>query len=295
MLFAAGARHPTRSAAVSAAAATLGVEPEALLASLFADLPPEKRVLAPEPAPSPAELAQRANLSLVAGMLGRAVAVSIVAGSDLRSVVRVAKLRGLLCTVEAGARGRGEERLEISGPYALFRRTTMYGRALASLVPVASRCQEMELRAACVVDGAGATRTLVIRSGDPLYAGAASRRHDSKLEARFHKDFARAAPDWDVVREPAAVPAGGTLIFPDFELRHRRDPARRWLVEVMGFWTPTYVRDKLQRLGSAALDRFILCIDEERNCSAEELPASARVIRFRRHIDPVDVLRIVEP
>jgi len=60
--------------------------------------------------------------------------------------------------------------------------------------------------------------------------------YDRKLEERFARDFRRVAPEWDVIREPEAVQAGGTLIFPDFALRHRAD-RRRWLVEIVCFWT----------------------------------------------------------
>lgn len=35
--------------------------------------------------------------------------------------------------------------------------------------------------------------------------------------------------------------AAGTLIFPDFELVHRRERERRWLLEIAGFWTPEYL------------------------------------------------------
>ena len=140
---------------------------------------------------------------------------------------------------------------------------------------------------------------MVIRSGDPLFPAAASKRHDSKLEERFFRDFAKVAPDWDIAREPVAVPVAvpvdGTIIFPDFELRHRRDHERRWLVEIAGFWTPEYIARKLRHLRAANLDRFILCIDEARNCAAEDLPEHARIVRYKRRIDPSELLRIIEP
>lgn len=294
-LFAEGSRHADRAEAIARASAALDVKADALLDGLFADLPYEKVLVPPERLPSVAELTQRANLALVAGMLRRAVAVSVEADSNLRAVVRQAKWMGLLCIVRERSAHHQRERLEISGPYTLFRRTLMYGRALARLVPIAAHCQDMELRAACVLDDTGETRTLVIRSGDPLFPAPEPKRHDSKLEARFFRDFAKAAPDWDVAREPAAVPVEGTLIFPDFELRHRRDPERRWLLEIAGFWTPGYIEEKLRRLRKANLSRFILCIDEERNCSADELPEQARVVRYRRRIDPQAVLQVIAP
>ena len=134
----------------------------------------------------------------------------------------------------------------------------------------------------------------MLRSGDPLFPAPEKDRFDSKLERRFFRELGQVAPDWDIVREPRAVAASGTLIFPDFELVHRRDASRRWLVEIAGFWTPEYVDRKLEHLREANMDRFILCLDAERNCAAEELPERARVIRYRRRIEPDDVLAIIE-
>ena len=32
-----------------------------------------------------------------------------------------------------------------------------------------------------------------------------------------------------------------------FAITHRREPTRRWLLEIAGFWTPAYVTEKLER------------------------------------------------
>jgi hypothetical protein len=269
------------------------MEPARLLDCLFADLPGEKIVESPERVPSVTEIAQRANLALVASLLTRAVAVSVDADDNFRALVRQAKLKGLLCSVrERPSSGGG--RVEMSGPYALFRRTIVYGRALASVVPYLARCRDAELRAACVLDGGDQTSTLIVRATDPLFPAPEGKRYDSQLEAQFFHDFCKLAPSWYVVREPAAIPVEGTLIFPDFELRHRADASRRWLLEIVGFWTPEYIEEKLRRLRSADLDNFIVCVDEQRNCSAADLPSRAQLITYRRRVDAAAVLRIIE-
>jgi hypothetical protein len=87
------------------------------------------------------------------------------------------------------------------------------------------------------------------------------------------------------------VRAGGTIIFPDFLLRHRLDPSREFLVEVVGFWTPDYLQRKFSLLRAAKLDNLILCLDQERACADGDLPTGARVVHYRRRIDPTAVLR----
>jgi hypothetical protein len=117
--------------------------------------------------------------------------------------------------------------------------------------------------------------------------------YDSKPEERFAQDFRRVAPDWDLIREPEAVQAGDTLIFPDFALRHRGD-GRRWLVEIVGFWTREYVERKLALLRATGRRDLVLCVDASRNCADGTLPSSSHVILFRRRLDARAVLHLIE-
>ena len=274
-----------RTAILAAAASTLGLAPAALQRALFADLPGERIFAGPDSPVSPHEVALRVNQLIARSLLFRASRVCIRAQGALRPVVRQAKLRGLICTVEDGE----PPVLDLSGPYAVFRRTLLYGRALGELLPFLAWCARFELRATCMLRGQEGE--LQLRSGDPLFPASMPKPFDSKLEARFARDLLRAAPDWDLVREPEPVRAGGTIVFPDFLLRHRFDSSRQFLVEVIGFWTPDYLQRKLSLLRAAKLDNLILCLDEERCCADGELPTGAHVVRFRRHIDPAAVLQ----
>lgn len=274
---------------LSGVAGTLRVTPRELSDSLFADLPGE-RLVAGAPA-SPGDLALRINLALVQALLFHASRVRIDVEGNTRSLVRHAKLRGLICFVtERG--GKGDVCLELSGPFALFRKTRLYGHALGEIILMLTWCPRFRLHAECNLRG----RRLVLqlRTGDPVVPGSAPRQYDSRIEERFAREFRKLAPEWDVVREPEPIHADGSLIFPDFALQCRANPARRWLLEIVGFWTPEYVAQKLARYRSARLSNLILCIDEERNCTNADLPASARVVRFRGHVDPTAVLRVVD-
>jgi hypothetical protein len=174
----------------------------------------------------------------------------------------------------------------------LFRHTLLYGRALAELLPHLAWCARFELRAACALRGRIADVSLA--SGDPIFPAAPPTPFDSRLEQRFARDIERVAPDWDIIREPEPVRAGTTLIFPDFLLRHRIHQERRVLVEIVGFWTPEYLSEKLARLRQAQLPAFVLCIDEDRACSQDDLPPGLPVVRFRRRVDAAAVMREVE-
>ena len=291
---AAGAGRATRAEHLAAVAETFEIAPEALAEALFADLPGERIVRAPDPSPTAAEVVLRTNLAVVQAALMRASRVDLDVEGGVRPIVRLAKLRGLLCVI-AEPPGGGAPRLQLSGPFALFQHTLLYGRALAELVPHLAWCARFELRAVCALRGR--VVDVVVGSGAPIFPAAPPAAFDSKLEERFARDFSRLAPDWDLVREPEAVRAGATLIFPDFLVRHRIHPERRVLVELAGFWTPDYLAAKLARLAEADLPPFILCVDEDRACALGELPASLSglsVMPFRRRVDAAAVMRRVE-
>jgi uncharacterized protein len=267
----------------------LAIAPAVLAAALFADLPGERIVVSPHAIPSPTDAIQRINLTLAQAMLFRATSVRVRAEGGVRPLVRLAKLRGLICAVSTPP-GESAPRLEVSGPYALFRRTLLYGRALAGIVPPLVASGRFSLQATCVVRGQALDFSLA--TGDPVSAPEQGRHFDSQLEERFVRDFRKAAPDWDVIREPEPVRAGAGLVFPDFLLRHRGDPTRRFLVEIVGFWTREYLEKKFAALRKANVENLIICVDAERGCSEGDLPIGARVLRFKRKIDPAAVLAL---
>jgi predicted nuclease of restriction endonuclease-like RecB superfamily len=206
--------------------------------------------------------------------------------------VRYAKLRGLICGVSRSDE-TGAAVIEISGPYALFRHTLVYGRALGDTLPLLAWCRRFRLRSRVVLYGR--QRIFRLASGDPVFPSAEPRRYDSRLEERFGRELRKLAPAWDVIREPEPVEAGGSLIFPDFALQHRHDPARRWLLEIVGFWTPDYLARKLAQYRAASISNLILCIDAGRCCQDGDLPPQAHVVRYRRHVDAAEVHRIIDP
>jgi predicted nuclease of restriction endonuclease-like RecB superfamily len=288
-VFQAAAAQPlaVREDVLAGIASRLAVSVPDLEGALFADLPGERIVRPPERIPSVQDAALKVNLAISRSLLARATIVVIRAEGSIRPVVRQAQLRGLLCTVRASP----APEIEISGPFALFRRTLVYGRALGELLPFLTRTARFELRARCFVGGEEGTLTL--RSGDPIEPLGESKTFDSKLEARFAQDFKRAAPAWDLIREPEAIRAGHSVIFPDFAVRHRLDPTREHLIEIVGFWTADYITHKLDRLRAARISNLILVIDEDRRCSEDTLPEGARVIWYRRRIDAAKVLEVL--
>jgi predicted nuclease of restriction endonuclease-like RecB superfamily len=287
------ARDGDRNRALARAGVELGLTAEAVEQNLFADLAAE-RMLAPLPEGlSAIELTLRCNEAIVIALLYRALRVRVWMRGQTRAVVRHAQLTGLLCRVTTGS-AEGELVLEVSGPYALFRHTRMYGRALGSLVQRLAWCNAFRLEADCVLEGGEQLGRLVLRSGDPVAPARELPRFDSRVEERFARAFEKLAPEWEAVREPQPFAVDGSMVFPDFELRHRPS-GERWLLEIVGYWTAEYVERKLVALRRARIDKLIVCIDDARTCEDEAIHALGHVVRYRRSVDPSDILAIIDP
>ncbi len=279
-----------RSTLVTGVAARFGLSAEQVDALLFTDLA-SARPLAPLPADaSPALLARRTNLEMAKGFLASATTVHVEARGNVRALLRYAKTRGLIAVVPTGGFRDDSAEMDLSGPFLLFRHTALYARALAGLVPVLAACDAFELRArlelphrVCVVQ---------LASGDPVFEPARDSVTAARAPSRLRRELAASA--WEVDPDPPPVDANGVLLFPDFALVDRAG-GRRVPVEIAGFWTPDTVRARLLRMRQAGLDHAILCIDDERNCSEDEPPASPNLVRFRKRLDGATLLAAVAP
>lgn len=268
--------------ALAAAATALRLSPAEVIVSLYADRPGARRLLAAEQVPSPREAIELYHLALVQGLLFRSEAVEVRVREHVRAVVRFAKLKGLLCTFAASAEGTT---IALSGPLSLFRHTTKYGHALGTFFPAVAATPGWSVDAELILRGRRVH--LVVSAGDPIAAAhALPRDADSTVERRFAREFRRLGSAWALHRETAAVPAGGKVFFPDFTLRRGEDTV---YLEIVGYYTPEYLRSKLDSLRRSGLGNLIVCIDEDLACDDGEI-AAQEVLRYRKRLDAAAVV-----
>ncbi len=301
---AASRRRAPRSVLVAEVAAAFELEAAALESGLFADLDGERQVEALAQPLSAVALAQEANFLIASGLVRRASRLSIRAAGETRALVRHAQLRGLICSAAPDVADASDAsdavRLEVSGPFALFRHTQVYARALGSLLPPLTWCREFELVAECPTRGSNLSLSFRLQSGDPIGVGRPLKDAGSAVEQRFSRDFLRATSDWNLIPQPPARAIGSRLVFADFEIVHRQVPARRYLLEIVGYWTPEYLQQKLACISGgtdgAAIDApaLLLCIDESKACTFSDLPVGAHLVPFKRRIDVRAVIRLLE-
>lgn len=287
---AAAANRESRESVVASVARSFDLTDDEFEALLFCDLPNEKRIKKPEEELHPGTVALCANSLLIQSFLARALSVRIKLEGNARIVVRQAKLRGLICELSRKS-GAGSSELTVSGPFALFRRTFLYGRALGQLLPQLAWCNRFVLKARCIV---GERESLLeVSSGDPIFPSKAPKQFDSKIEQKFTRSFLKTFQDWDLIREPEPIESSDTLIFPDFLIREKGNPSNAWFIEIVGFWMPDYLQKKLALLRKAGLRNIILCVDASLNCSDGDIPKDAHVIRFHNSIDLECVRKII--
>lgn len=282
---------PDRDTICNAVAGGFGIDPADLPAAMFADTPGERRL--EFPAGERSEVAREAlrtlNLERLRMGLRRAVRAKLrmparTAGDA--SYVRLlwgAKRLGLMFdAVEEG----GSIILEVSGPYVLFERTTMYGNRLFEFTRrvLEHAGREWSLNVDLLVPGAGRREALrtcpfdaSLRSwfvtGDQTQVETAR----SGDEEAFQKYVARLSPAWHLDYEGALLPLGAEgrrlLMVPDFVAR---SPATREevLVEIVGFWKREYLEKKIEKIRLLGNRRVMLVVNSRLSVSREDLPGA---------------------
>lgn len=274
-VFAAAARGGSRADAMAAGAASSGLSVAAVEAALFADVEAPSRLRWPAELDADG-LRRAANGRFAAALLATANEARLVLHGASRAVLRTAWLHGASFQLEAPPTQRGRE-LAADLRWRASAGDAHAGRRLASVLPVLPWARRFELRAACRWRGQRAT--VVLSSLDALPVGAAPVPFDSVLERDVADALTRAfAPrGGQLVREPAPVPCGEQLAFPDFELTVPGG-ATAWWLEVAGLRDPSTLPGKLQLL--ANLPNYVLCVPRAR-CRAEWI-AHPRVVPFAR-------------
>ena len=85
-------------------------------------------------------------------------------------------------------------------------------------------------------------------------------------------------------------------MIPDFRLVH--PDGRSFLLEIVGYWRPEYLRKKAWQVKNADRDDLVLAISERLNLEkagvrADELPV--RVVWFKGSLMPKQVLDVIDP
>ena len=287
------ASEAERETAVDRAADALGIEPEAVESSLYADRDVNEVLVDADVRWDPDSLLEQYDLSLAQTALFDATEVRIRSNDPKRLVSAVKRLR-LMYEVEKTPEGRV---LVVTGPDALFSRTRRYGTAFARLLRTVAASAEWSLEA--TIDDRGRERTMRLSDGDVTVPGVdpvAEPAFDSGIEADFAGRFRGLDLDWTLVREPEPLETGTRVMIPDFAFDYDHADFRLFF-EVMGFWTPEYVEKKLGQLADVEDVDLLVAVDESLGVGEAVAARDHRVVTYSGTVrvkEVIDVLREYE-
>jgi hypothetical protein len=264
--------------------------PAESLERLYGDYPEFHR-LAGFPADYTAEtLRADYDLGQAQALLYAATEVTVEAGRDFKHILRYARLARLLHRVERA--GPDAYRFVLDGPSSVLRRTRAYGVDFARFLAALVRLPDWRLAARIELRKGWQPLTFTLDAADRLGARATPpAEFDSRLEAAIARKFGPERAGWRLIREGAVLPlGGGRLLVPDFVFRHADDT--EVALEIVGYWTPEYLADKLRRLAAVRGVNLVVAVPRPLAVRAGRLPAA--VLLFKRRLLLRDLLPRLE-
>jgi uncharacterized protein len=289
--------RPTADDVLADVAAALGCAPDDVREAMYADLRDQERLVAHR-VPDGRWLLDRYNVALVQTLLLSAVELRVTLHDPsmprLRQLLRLAKFHQLMVRADRDDRALT---LTFDGPANLFAQSTRYGMELARFLPTVllQECA-WDLEATVLWTKARHEKRLRVDSRLGLRSHAAdtgawqTREQEAFLE-RFH---ARDA-GWVLDPTPEPIPLGDrAVLVPDFTLVAR--DGRRAHLEIVGYWTPESLAERLERLRRYGPGTVIVAVSRRRNGSKTKAlpPYDGELVPFAEVVPVADVLAAAE-
>jgi hypothetical protein len=258
---------------------------------LYADLPGNQRLTSFEPLTA-AGLLDLYNVAQAQALLYRSVEMRLwlepQAPEGFRELFGAIKAYRLIHTVRGNSREGYEVRLD--GPASIFQRSQKYGIQMAVFLPALLLCNGWRMRAE--IQGRGGqvayfeltSEQTRLRSHYPEIAP-----YENPVVEKLAAAWARAATGWTLDPSRVVIDLGDSAFIPDYVLRHAETGAAVFL-ELLGFWTPEHLRDRLLEFAHAGRADFILAAwDELRGTRDPMTNVPPNTILFKRSLDPAAV------
>ena len=239
---------------------------------------------------TPEDLLRHYNLSLAQTLLFRATGMEIQIEDNYQPVFRKIKQLGLIYSINDG-------KISLEGPLSLFKLTEKYGSAFAKLLPIVMESTKWSLRASIsrkTFQGKRIFDFTLDHTQRPIFQTeleTAEIDFDSAIEKEFYQ---LGFKGWVVRREPTVLKAGQYAFIPDFSLERN---GTRIYVEIIGFWTPEYLKHKIQKLNQLQeKESMILLVNRNLACTGSEFQAENLLFYDRKipHLEIIKILRRYE-
>lgn len=235
---------------------------------------------------SPENLLRQYNLSLAQTLLFKATGMEILIEDKYQEVFRRIKHLGLIYTICDG-------KIYLDGPISLFKLTEKYGSSFAKLLPTIVSSARWSLKASILKRTMQGKRIydFNLDHTSRLFLGKETGDRTVTFDSSVEKDFYQFSFNgWVVSREPEVLKAGKYAFIPDFSLE--RNDARIY-VEIIGFWTPEYLRNKIEKINSLdEKESLILLVNKNLACSSSDFKTD-NVIFYDKKIPYLEIIKIL--
>ena len=128
------------------------------------------------------------------------------------------------------------------------------------------------------------------------------RTYDSALERNFASEFSdfeekfgSERGKWRLEREDQVLVLDGSVMIPDFSLVHTQDERRRILIELVGFWSPRYLKTKIAKVRAAQCPNLLLLVYENLRVTRDDFgPIPGELLFFKEKPVIKDIMAAVE-
>ena len=274
-----------RRAVLHQAARELEVTVEKLEESLYGDLEDELILKDFKPV-DPEALVKQYNLSLTQTLLFYSTELTFTTLGNWQRIFRQIKWLGLIYTIR---RSDGGYEVKVDGPASLFKLNRRYGTSLAKLLPTIVQNQEWRVKAK-VLRRKGERRLLNLELDNEKHGGImkalempeGAKVYDSQVEQDFAKRFKALDTGWTLTREPEPIPVGRRVMIPDFGFRKG---GLMVYLEVVGFWTPQYLEEKVKKLRLLGDVDMIVAANRDLACQKlDKIGKKLNLIYYQRRI-----------
>ena len=226
---------------------------------LYADVMSYQQLERFEEYPSAAALLSRYNVAQLQACLYKAEDVTVTAIEDLKTILRYAKLARLLH--EIVRLGPSQYRITFSGPSSVLRQTRRYGVNFAKFLPALLACRGWQMTASMKTPWNTPAKLLLTAEDGFTSHLPSPDEFDSTLEESFAKKFGNERDGWKLIREGEILHDRQKTFVPDFTFRH--EDGTQVLLEIIGFWTPEYLKHKRQILQQFRHHKILLAVPEQ--------------------------------
>ncbi|NOT59669.1 MAG: DUF790 family protein [Acidobacteria bacterium] len=266
-----------RQQALAHVAEQLGCQPHEIIAGLYSDLPAH-HLLTLFDEPEPRDLLEQYNLAQVQALLYHCIEIRLTlepaqsptATQSIRAIFQAIKNYRLIHAIRGNARAGYEIRL--SGPVSLFHRSQKYGIQMAVFFPALLPHPGWHLRAEIETKRGRAYYELnhaqhQLRSSYLTDEPKPQNELLEKLRAQWRSD------EWQLADNHEILPLADTALIPDLVFTH--SSGQRVYAELLGYWTPRYLQERLIVIERAAMNDYLYLASDELRCSREEATSTS--------------------